>query len=295
MPETAQSAANVYDRRKEADMNQKETILYERLSREDGEDGISNSILNQRKILEEYAERNNLVPYRHLQDDGYSGTNWNRPGWQELIAEVEAGRIQTVVVKNLDRMGRDYLRVGLFMEQFRDCKVRLIAVSDGIDTFAGEDDFTPFRAILGEWYARDCSRKVKAVFKSKGQSGKPLSANPPYGFIKDPDDKNRWLVEEYPASVVRRIFGMTVDGMGPFEIARALTEKKVERPSYYLGSRGRGNYKSTYSEKNKYAWSYTTVSQILSKPEYCGYSDLWIIPTLYEELQQIPEYKAFTA
>ena len=159
-------AANVQNCRKEADMS-KYHILYERLSRDDGEDGLSNSIQNQRLLLEDYAERNGLKPYRHIQDDGISGTVWNRPGWQELIAAVEAGNVSTVVVKNLNRMGRDYLRVGLYMERFRDCGVRLIAVNDGIDTSRGEDDFTPFRAILAEWYARDTSKKIRAVFKSR--------------------------------------------------------------------------------------------------------------------------------
>ena len=148
------NAVKEADCRKEADMlKQKTTILYSRLSRDDGEDSVSNSIKNQVQLLEEYAERNNLKPYHHIQDDGWSGTVWNRPGWQELMAEVDAGRVQAIVVKNLDRIGRDYLRVGLLMEQLRDAKVRLIAVSDGIDTAAGEDDFTPFRAILAEWYA----------------------------------------------------------------------------------------------------------------------------------------------
>jgi DNA invertase Pin-like site-specific DNA recombinase len=270
----AQSAANVRDCRKEADMKQRTTILYCRLSRDDGDTAKeSNSIQNQRRILSEYADRNGFTPYEFAVDDGYSGTNYNRPGWQDLMTKVESDEVSTIIVKNLDRMGRNYLQTGLYRELFAERGVRLIAVSDGIDTAVGEgDDFLPFREIMAEWYARDCSRKVKAVAKSKGQSGKPLSANPPYGFIKDPEDKNRWLIEDYPASIVRRIFAMTIDGMGPFEIAQALIADKVERPSFYLGSRGRGNHKSTYSEKDKYAWSYTTVTQILAKPEYAGHT-----------------------
>ncbi|MDR1247158.1 MAG: recombinase family protein [Clostridiales Family XIII bacterium] len=255
-------------------MKQRTTILYCRLSRDDGDTAKeSNSIQNQRRILSEYADRNGFTPYEFAVDDGYSGTNYNRPGWQDLMTKVESDEVSTIIVKNLDRMGRNYLQTGLYRELFAERGVRLIAVSDGIDTAVGEgDDFLPFREIMAEWYARDCSRKVKAVAKSKGQSGKPLSANPPYGFIKDPEDKNRWLIEDYPASIVRRIFAMTIDGMGPFEIAQALIADKVERPSFYLGSRGRGNHKSTYSEKDKYAWSYTTVTQILAKPEYAGHT-----------------------
>ena len=148
----AQSAANVQDCRKEAEMNEKVTILYERLSRDDGEDKISNSILNQRQLLEEYAERNGLVPFLHIQDDGFSGTNWDRPGWQELMAKVESDEVSCICIKDSSRFGRDYLRAGMYREIFKNRSIRLIMVNDGYDSFKGEDDFTPFREIMSEWY-----------------------------------------------------------------------------------------------------------------------------------------------
>ncbi len=200
MPD-AQYAANGSGSRKEDAMNQRAVILYERLSRDDDLQGPSNSILNQRQLLEEYAQRNGLVPFLHIQDDGYSGTNWNRPGWQELIADSS-------------RLGRDYLRVGLYRELFREKGVRLIAVNDNYDSDRGEDDFTPFREIMAEWYARDTSKKIKSVIAAKGRSGKPLSCSPPYGYMKDPADKHHWIVDPEAAAVVKRIFSMTLDGMG---------------------------------------------------------------------------------
>lgn len=264
-----QCAANSLDCRKEADMSKNKglTILYSRLSREDSRQDESLSIENQKKILEIYAVQNGLVPFCHLSDDGYSGTQWNRPGWLELIVEVEAGNVQNIVVKNLDRMGRDYLRVGLYMEQFRDSGVRLIAISDGIDSDRGEDDFTPFRAIMAEWFARDTSKKIKAVAQAKGKEGKPLSYNAIYGFRKDPQDKNVWLVDDEAAAVVKRIFQMAVDGYGPYQIARRLSADKVEKPSAYF-ARTKGWADGRPNEP--YAWNGGTVANILSKPEYCG-------------------------
>jgi len=237
LPDALCAAAD--DCRKEADMNmEKVTILYERLSRDDGEDSVSNSIQNQRQLLEDYAERNNLKPYRHIQDDGWSGTVWNRPGWQELITEVEAGRVQNIVVKNLDRMGRDYLRVGLYMEQFRDSGVRLIAVNDAIDTDLGEDDFTPFRAILAEWYARDTSKKIRAVFNSRMEAGYHCSGSIPYGYLHDPDDRQQWIINEPAAEVVRRIFQLVIEGKGVYQIANILAEDKVLIPTAHHQAMG---------------------------------------------------------
>ena len=271
MPPNAQCAANVQRRRKEAEMNAQQcTILYERLSRDDGEDNVSNSIKNQQSLLQDYAERNGLTPYIHVFDDGYSGTGWNRPGWQKVIAEIKAGNVHTIVVKNLDRMGRDYLRVGLYMEMFREKGIRLIAVSDGIDTSRGDDDFTPFRAIFAEWFARDTSKKIKAVISAKGRSGKPLASIPPYGYIKDPNDKYHWIVDAGAAKVVKRIFEMTIEGNGPHEIARKLVADQVECPSYYMGSRGFGNYKNKYDKDNPYKWQGSMVISILKRLEYVG-------------------------
>ena len=245
------------------------TILYERLSREDGEDSVSNSIKNQQNLLQEYAERNGLAPYEHVFDDGYSGTGWNRPGWQKVICEIEAGRVQNLVVKNLDRMGRDYLRVGLYMEMFRDKGIRLIAIGDGIDTARGEDDFTPFRAVLGEWYARDCSRKIKAVMDAKGKSGRHLTNSAIYGYRKSADNKNEWLVDEEAAAVVRRIFHMTIEGKGPYQIARTLTDEKIMRPSVYIAMRDGGAY-TPVGAAQPYTWGGATIVNILGRQEYMG-------------------------
>jgi len=268
-----QSAANAQDCRKEVEMSTKKlTILYSRLSRDDELQGLSNSILNQQSILQEYAERNGLVPYVHISDDGFSGTNWDRPGWQKVVGEIEAGNAVNLLIKDMSRMGRDYLRVGLYMEMFREKGVRLVAVNDGVDTSLGEDDFTPFRAIMAEWYARDTSKKIKASINTKGRSGKPTANIPPYGFVKDPADKNKWLVDPEAAAVVKRIFKMAIDGMGPYVIARQLCDEKVERPSYYLAKRGLGRYKNTCDDEHRYSWNYSTIVQILKKKEYAGYT-----------------------
>jgi DNA invertase Pin-like site-specific DNA recombinase len=269
----AQCAANLHDRQKEAEMNkQKLTILYARLSVEDARDGESGSIQNQKMLLQDYAERNGLTPYVHIYDDGYSGTGWDRPGWQKVIEEIEAGRAQTIVVKNLDRMGRDYLRVGLYLEMFREKGIRLIAMSDGIDTAVGEDDFTPLRALFAEWFARDTSKKLKTVFTAKAKSGKPMTVNVPYGFIKDPNEKHKWLVDPEAAGVVKRIFSMAIEGIGPYEIARRLEAEQIECPSYYLGSKGIGSYRDRYDKEHPYFWRGVTVICILSKAEYCGHT-----------------------
>jgi DNA invertase Pin-like site-specific DNA recombinase len=267
------SAADVRDRRKEAAMNkQTYTILYERLSRDDGEDSSSNSIKNQRAMLEEYAERNGLVPFLHIQDDGFSGTNWSRPGWQEVLAKVDANEVFCICVKDLSRMSRDYLKAGLDREFFREKNVRLIALNDGVDTALKEDDFTPFREIMAEWYARDTSRKIKSAYAAKGNSGKPMSNQTPYGFIKDPNDKHHWLIDPEAAVIVKRIFRMAIDGMGPWAIAEKLHDEKVECPAYYLGTRGIGPRKGDYDKEHPYGWNYNTVGTMLSRLEYCGHT-----------------------
>jgi len=233
----AQSAANDCGCQKEVAVSkQKYTILYERLSRDDGEDSVSNSIKNQRAMLEEYVKRNGLVPFRHIQDDGFSGTNWGKPGWQEVLAKVEADEVSCICVKDLSRISRDYLHAGLDRELFRDKNVRLIAINDGVDTSLKEDDFTPFREIMAEWYARDTSRKIKA------------------------------------AAVVKRIFQMAIDGMGPWSIAEKLHDDKVECPSYYLGSRGIGPRKNDYDKKHPYGWNYNSIGIMLSRLEYLGHT-----------------------
>ena len=248
------------------------TALYERLSHDDEQQGPSNSILNQRQLLEDFAQKNNLVGIVHFSDDGWSGTRWDRPDFNRMMDEIQAGNVTTLLLKDMSRLGRDHLRVGLCLETLRDKGVRLIAVSEGIDTARGEDVFMPFRNILAEWYARDTSRKVKAVAHTKGNGGKPLTALPPYGFRKDPADKNRWLIDEEAAAVVRRIFQMAMDGVGPFQIARTLSEEKVEKPSYHTARlKMAGAKPAMYDMDTPYAWSTSTVCKILARPEYTGH------------------------
>jgi DNA invertase Pin-like site-specific DNA recombinase len=247
------------------------TALYERLSRDDELNGESNSITNQKRILEEYANRNGFGNIRHFQDDGFSGTNWARPGWQEMLAEIEAGNVAVLLVKDMSRVGRDYLQVGFYTEVlFKEKGVRFIAVNDNVDSLRGTDDFTPFRNIINEWYARDTSRKVKSVIHAKGNNGKPLTNRAIYGYKKSPEDKDYWLVDEPAAEVVRRIYKMTLNGMGPYQIARILSDERIPRPAAYSGR----NYSvSAPQGKNEgYIWRGGTVIDILSKQEYIGHT-----------------------
>ena len=274
-PQTALQAANpnsvtISDRVRQQQANDKQVILYLRLSREDGDKAESDSIQNQRRILADYAERNNLTPYIEIADDGHSGANWNRPGWNKLMEKVDSGRVSTIIVKNLDRLGRDYLRVGLFIEQAQMLNIRIIAVGDNIDTAEGEDDLLPFRALFAEWHARDTSRKIKAVIKNKGRSGKPLGTTPMYGFRNDPNDSDKRVIDEDSAAIVRRIFQMTVEGIGPYQIARILNEEKVERPSYYMHHAGIVKSPGKSNPDLPYNWRGNTVAQILTKREYMG-------------------------
>jgi DNA invertase Pin-like site-specific DNA recombinase len=232
---------------------------------------LHNKHINQRAMLEEHAERNGLVPFRHIQDDGYSGTNFDRPGWTELMNMVDADEVSAILFKTRDRMGRDYLRVGMYRQEFREKGIRVIATSEGYDSFLGDDDFLPFREIMAEFYARDTSRKIKSVVKAKGNSGKPLASQPPYGYIKDTDDKNKWRVDPEAAAIVKRIFNMVIDGMGPWTIAEKLHADKVECPAHYLGSRGIGSHKNIYDKEHPYSWSNTMIRQMLSKQEYLGH------------------------
>jgi DNA invertase Pin-like site-specific DNA recombinase len=188
--------------------NTKITALYERLSRDDELQGPSNSIVNQKQLLEDYASKHNLPNIVHFTDDGISGTRWDRPGFTMMMDEIEAGKVNVVLCKDTSRLGRDYLRVGLFMETLRQKGVRLIAIGDNVDTADGEDDFMPFRNIFAEWHARDTSRKIKAIYKAKGMSGKHTSCHAVYGYLKSPDDKEQWIVDPEAAEVVKRIFGV---------------------------------------------------------------------------------------
>ncbi|MCL1882195.1 MAG: DUF4368 domain-containing protein [Defluviitaleaceae bacterium] len=251
--------------------NQKITILYERLSVEDDRDTESNSILNQRILLEEYAEKNGFTPYVHISDDGYRGSDWSRPGWQELLAKIETGNVANMLVKDSSRLGRDHLRVGLFREMLHDRKIRLIAVNDGFDSANGEDDFTPFRDIMAEWYSRDFSRKMRSTLQTKGRKGLPLSNRPPYGYFKDPNDNTRWLVDEYAAEVIRRIYALTIAGKTMYEICKILHDEKVERPAYYLTKKGYVTYAGALEAENPYAWMESSIKTILSREEYLGH------------------------
>ena len=247
------------------------TVLYARLSREDGEDGVSNSIINQLGILRDYAERNGFAPYITIQDDGYSGTNFDRPGWQELISRIENGEVSTLILKDSSRMARNYLQAGLYRQMFREKGVRLICINDGTDTAQGEDDFTPFRDIMSEWYARDCSRKMRSSLQTKGKKGVPLSSRPPYGYIRNPANKESWLVDETAAAIVRRIYNLAVEGKAPFDICRILHDEQVERPSYYLTKNGYANYARALEAKDPYAWVEDNVKTILRREEYLGH------------------------
>ena len=216
------------------------TALYERLSRDDELQGESNSISNQKKMLMDYAKAHDLPSPVHFADDGISGTRFDRPGFMAMMDEVNKGNVGTICIKDMSRMGRDYLKVGQVMEMLRQKGVRLIAINDGVDTFKGDDDFTPFRNIMNEWYARDTSKKIKSVFKAKGNSGKHVASTCPYGYLKDEHDGNHWIVDEEAAEVVRRIFRLTIEGYGPYQIAQVLEHDKVEIPGVHMARFGQG-------------------------------------------------------
>ena len=247
------------------------TALYERLSRDDELQGESNSITNQKRLLEEYARNHDLTNTVHFTDDGISGTRFDRPGFLAMMADVEAGKIHTICVKDMSRIGRDYLRVGEVMESLRKKGVRLIAVNDGVDSFNGDDDFTPFRNIMNEYYARDTSKKIRSTFAAKGRSGKHVASTTPYGYLKDPLDHNQWIIDEEAAQVVRRIYQLTIDGYGPYQISQILTNDKVEIPAVHMAKHGAGLWQGRIDEiKDPYAWGSSTVVGILSKREYLG-------------------------
>ena len=250
--------------------NQKITPLYERLSRDDELQGESNSISHQKQMLEEFARRNNLPNPQHFTDDGVSGTRFDRPGFLAMMEEVEAGRVEAIVIKDMSRLGRDYLKVGQVMEILRQRGVRLIAINDGVDSLKGDDDFTPFRNIMNEFYARDTSRKIRSVFKSKGMSGKHLTGTVIYGYLWD-EKREHWLVDEEAAEVVRRIFSLTMEGYGPYQISKLLSEAKVEIPAVHL-ARFHEGVNRTKPVKNPYGWGSSTIVSILKKREYLGHT-----------------------
>ena len=250
--------------------NEKITPLYERLSRDDELQGESNSISNQKQMLEDFARRNGLPNPTHFTDDGISGTRFDRPGFLAMMEEVEAGRVEAIVIKDMSRLGRDYLKVGQVMEVLRQRGVRLIAINDGVDSLKGDDDFTPFRNIMNEFYARDTSRKIRSVFKSKGMSGKHLTGTVIYGYLWD-EKREHWLVDEEAAEVVHRIFYLTLEGYGPYQIACKLSADRIEIPVVHLARFNEGVNRSK-PVKDPYGWGSSTIVNILKKREYLGHT-----------------------
>lgn len=251
------------------------TALYERLSRDDEQQGESNSITNQKEYLEEYAKRQGFINIRHFVDDGISGTTFDRAGFQRLITEIEAGNVSTVIVKDMSRLGRNYLKVGFYTDiMFPEKGVRFIAVNNGVDSEKmGDNDFTPFLNIMNEWYAKDTSQKIRAVFKAKMQEGKRVSPSVPYGYLRDPEDKQHLIIDPEPAKVVRRIFQLVIEGMGASEIARTLTSEHILIPSAYAAEHCPENqHNKNYT--SSFTWSTTAVCYILEKQEYMGHTVL---------------------
>ena len=245
------------------------TALYCRLSRDDGTESESNSIGNQKKLLSQKAKEMGLTDTKYYVDDGYTGTNFNRPGFQQLIDDIEIGLVSAVMVKDLSRLGRDYVSVGNYTDSyFPEHNIRFIAVNDAIDSDEGESEIAPFKNILNEMYARDISKKIRSSHRLRGSMGEPLS-QPPYGYMKSPTDKKKWIVDEEAAKVVKSIFKMCLDGKGNETIARELQENEVLIPMAYWRSKGlnRGGKKT---QTNPYKWCKTTVQKILSQQEYCG-------------------------
>jgi len=243
--------------------------LYLRLSSDDGREGESNSIINQKAMLEKYTADNNLGRTQAYIDDGYTGTNFNRPGFQQLVNDIDMGYIHTVVVKDLSRLGRDYVNVGYYTDTyFPDRNIRFIAVNDLVDSADGENEIAPFKNVMNEMYARDISRKVRSAHKIRGSLGEPL-APPPYGYMKDSENPKKWIVDPEAASVVKKIFQYCIEGKGVETTARLLQEQKILKPLAYWQSKGigRGGKKSL---DDPYKWGNTTVREMLVLPEYAG-------------------------
>lgn len=245
------------------------TALYCRLSRDDGKEGESNSIANQKKLLQKYAKENGFQNLKVYADDGFTGTNFNRPDFQRMIEDVEMGYVSTVIVKDMSRFGRNYLEVGYYTDTyFPEKKIRFIAVNDCIDSAEGDDEFAPIRNVINELYAKDISRKVRSSYRLRGNAGEPLS-RPVYGYIKNPANKKEWIIDPEAADVVKRIFQMALEGKGNETIARILQEERIMIPTAYWVSKGVGRGgKKTSPDPCK--WLPSTVGRILEKQEYCG-------------------------
>ncbi|MFR6086226.1 MAG: recombinase family protein [Oscillospiraceae bacterium] len=245
------------------------TALYCRLSRDDGAEGDSNSVANQKRLLQKYAKENSLGNTRFYVDDGYTGTNFNRPSFQKMIEDVEMGYVTAVIVKDMSRLGRDYLGVGYYTDTFfPEHNIRFIAVNDCVDSDDGENELAPFRNVMNEMYARDISRKVRSAHRIRGNSGEPLG-QPPYGYRKDPLNKKHWIIDPEAAQVVRDIFRMCLEGKGNDTIARILQENGILNCTAYWHEKGigRGGKKT---QPNPYRWKNSTIRKILTQQEYCG-------------------------
>ena len=250
------------------------TALYERLSRDDDLDGESNSIINQKRYLQNYADEHGFTNCKHYTDDGWSGGNFDRPGWKSLIADVEAGKVGVILAKDMSRIGRNYLETGFYTEVvFRKHNVRFIAIANGVDNDQPETgEFVPFLNIMNEWYLKDQSKKITAAYQLRGKSGLPTNNNCLYGYRKDPNVKHHWLVDEEAAAIVRRIYQMACEGHGPYEIARILTKEKVDSPGYYFTKHAYGLRRDYMKETHAHDWNGETVSRILDHQEYIGHT-----------------------
>ena len=263
---------NLQSNRKIKHLEQQYTALYCRLSSDDDLEGDSNSIKNQKLLLSDYAKENKFRNIRFYIDDGYSGSNFERPAFKRLLNDIENGEISTVIVKDMSRFGRDHILVGYYTKYyFPDADVRFIAIFDQMDTETNpDDDIIPFKNILNEMYAKDCSRKIKAVVKAKGNSGKHISSFPPLGYIKSPEDKEKWIVDEEAALIVKEIFNLCVKGYGPSQIARILTERGIETPTMYFHRKGIPTPGKIKQDSD--VWAMQSVVHILENEEYLGHT-----------------------
>ena len=266
-------AANNTDCRKEEEMNtEKLTILYERLSREDERENESLSIENQKAFLENYAIKNGFKNFVHLTDDGISGTRFDRPAYMKMIEEIESGNVVCCITKDMSRIGRDYIQVGLLLQKFQECGVRFIAVNDSVDTDKGIDDFTPFRNIINEWVARDTSRKIRAINEVRTKDGKHVTGAVPYGYLRDKNDKQRWILDEEAAPVVERVFKSIINGKSITQIADELSSENILIPTAHWQKVSAGM--RSYPDAHPTKWSAATIIVITKKQEYMGWKVL---------------------
>lgn len=247
------------------------TALYARLSSDDEREGESNSIVNQKSLLDKYAKDNNFKNTMYFVDDGISGTTFDRPGFNKMLSMVNANKVDTIIIKDMSRFGRDYLKVGMYTEVvFPEKGIRFIAINDGVDSNFGDNEFTPFRNIINEWYAKDTSKKIKAIFKSKGMSGERLTFVPIYGYRTDPQDSKKWVIDREVEPIIKKIYKLAIDNKSLKEIARILCQEKILTPRHYF--KKIGIFKNGKMPDSPYNWSDRTVREILSKEEYIGHT-----------------------